>query len=272
MSLGGGVSTTLDNAVARSIADGVTYAVAAGNESANACNGSPSRVGAAITVGSTTASDARSSFSNFGTCVDVFAPGSSITSSWSTSDTATNTISGTSMATPHVTGAAALYLQGHTTALPAAVASAITTNATPNVVGNPGTGSPNRLLFTDPPGAGTPTPTPTATATVTATPTATATPAACATSFANTLSSGASFYTPSCQATSTYTHRGTLRGPARTDFDLYLEKLSGSTWQTVAYGYTTSNNEDVTYSGTPGSYRWRVHAYSGSGSFTLEIS
>ena len=112
MSLGGGVSTALDQAVANSIAAGVSYAIAAGNSNANACNSSPARVASANTVGSTTSTDARSSFSNFGTCVDLFAPGSSITSSWSTSDTATNTISGTSMATPHVAGALALYLRG----------------------------------------------------------------------------------------------------------------------------------------------------------------
>src|SRR6185436_887299 len=91
MSLGGGVSTALDTAVSNSIADGVTYAIAAGNDNANACNSSPARVASAITVGSTTTTDARSSFSNFGTCVDIFAPGSSITSSWRTSDTVTNT-------------------------------------------------------------------------------------------------------------------------------------------------------------------------------------
>ncbi|MGH3369314.1 MAG: S8 family peptidase, partial [Nocardioidaceae bacterium] len=99
MSLGGGVSSALDSAVQSSINAGVTYAVAAGNDNgADACNGSPSRVGAALTVGSSTSSDARSSFSNIGTCLDLFAPGSSITSAWHTSNTATNTISGTSMA------------------------------------------------------------------------------------------------------------------------------------------------------------------------------
>lgn len=147
MSLGGGISSALDTAVNNSINDGVTYAVAAGNETQNACNVSPARVANAITVGSTTTSDARSSFSNFGTCVDIFAPGSSITSAWRTSDTATNTISGTSMATPHVAGVAALFLETNPTASPATVTAAIINSSTPNKVTNAGTGSPNRLLF-----------------------------------------------------------------------------------------------------------------------------
>src|SRR4051812_29979313 len=102
MSLGGGASATLDTAVQNSINAGVTYAIAAGNDGLNACNYSPARVAAAITVGNSTSTDARASTSNYGTCLDLFAPGTSITSSWYTSDTATNTISGTSMATPHV--------------------------------------------------------------------------------------------------------------------------------------------------------------------------
>ncbi|MBO3736981.1 S8 family peptidase [Actinoplanes flavus] len=147
MSLGGGASTSIDTAVRNSIAAGITYAVAAGNSNANACNYSPARVPTAITVGATTSTDARASYSNYGSCLDIFAPGSSIISSWYTSTTATNTISGTSMASPHVAGAAALVLSRNPGYTPAQVSSALTTNATPNVVTSPGTSSPNRLLF-----------------------------------------------------------------------------------------------------------------------------
>ncbi|MGB8946896.1 MAG: S8 family peptidase [Streptomyces sp.] len=146
MSLGGGASTTLDNAVKNSIADGVSYAVAAGNEGVNASSSSPARVPAAITVGATSNTDAKASWSNYGSVLDIFAPGVSITAGWNTSDTATNTISGTSMATPHVAGAAAVYLAGHTSATPAQVASALVNGATTGKVTSPGTGSPNRLL------------------------------------------------------------------------------------------------------------------------------
>ena len=147
MSLGGGASTALDNAVANSISSGVSYALAAGNSNANACSSSPARVASAITVGSTTSTDARSSFSNYGTCLDIFAPGSSITSAWYTSNSATNTISGTSMASPHVAGAAALVLSATPSATPAQVRDRLVTTSTPNVVTGAGTGSPNRLLF-----------------------------------------------------------------------------------------------------------------------------
>ncbi|MCX4740102.1 S8 family peptidase [Streptomyces antibioticus] len=146
LSLGGGASSTLDTAVRNSIASGVTYAVAAGNSNANASSYSPARVTEAITVGATTSTDARASYSNYGSVLDIFAPGSSITAGWYTSDTATNTISGTSMATPHVAGAAAVYLAGHTSATPAQVATALTSGATTGKVTSPGTGSPNRLL------------------------------------------------------------------------------------------------------------------------------
>jgi PKD repeat protein len=148
LSLGGGASASVDDAVTRAVNAGVTVVVAAGNDGQNACNYSPARAASAITVGSTTSTDARSSFSNFGTCVDVFAPGSSITSAWHTGTTATNTISGTSMASPHVAGAAALVLQGNPDASPALVTAALVTNAVADAVTSAGTGSPNRLLNT----------------------------------------------------------------------------------------------------------------------------
>jgi hypothetical protein len=148
MSLGGYPNAVLDDAVTASIASGVTYAVSAGNARDSACNYSPARVPGALTVAATTTADSRdTSYSNFGPCVDIFAPGTGITSAWSTSDTATKTISGTSMAAPHVSGVAALYLQANAGASAAQVGRAITAVATTGTVANAGTGSPNRLLY-----------------------------------------------------------------------------------------------------------------------------
>lgn len=147
LSLGGGASAAMDAAVAGAVAKGVTMVVAAGNSNANACNSSPARAPSAITVGATTSTDARASFSNFGSCVDIFGPGVNITSAWNTSPDAVNTISGTSMATPHVAGIAALALAANATASPAAVASFLTANATLNHISAVGTGSPNLLAF-----------------------------------------------------------------------------------------------------------------------------
>jgi subtilisin family serine protease len=153
MSLGGGVSSALDTAVNNSINDGVSYAVAAGNgdflgRQQNACNYSPARVAAAMTISATDSSDRKASWANYGSCVDWFAPGVSITSSWYNSNTATRTISGTSMATPHTAGVAALYLQSNPGASPSTVRTALYNNTTKGIVTSSSTTN-NHLLFTN---------------------------------------------------------------------------------------------------------------------------
>ena len=265
MSLGGGASSALDTAVSNSIADGVTYALAAGNSNANACNSSPARTPNAITVGATTSSDARASFSNYGTCVDIFAPGSSITSAWYTSNTATNTISGTSMASPHVAGAAAVYLEANPSATPAQVASALIAAATTGKVTSPGTGSPNRLLYIAPPGGGGTNPPPTRHRAVPARSTDTGSLAGTR-QRRRTRPNGGSYTTTVSGA-----HRGCLTGTGR-DFDLVpaeVERLDVGDRRPL--GGVDLDRVDQ-YTGTAGTYRWRVYSYSGAGSFTLNWS
>ncbi|MCP3138812.1 S8 family peptidase [Pyxidicoccus xibeiensis] len=147
MSLGGDVDQALDDAVRRSIAAGVTYVVAAGNEDKDACKHSPARTPEAITVAATDSKDGRASFSNWGDCVDVFAPGNKITSSWHYGDKETRELSGTSMASPHVAGVAALFLELNPTATPETVAGELFANSTTDIVANPGWCSPNRMAY-----------------------------------------------------------------------------------------------------------------------------
>jgi subtilisin family serine protease len=147
MSLGGGASQTVDDAVAGSIASGVSYSVASGGSATDACNFSPARVPEAITVSATDRNDNAASFTNVGPCLDIWAPGVDITSAWNTDDNATNTISGASMAAPHVAGGAAIHLSANPGASPQEVRDALVNNGTHGVVQNPGPGSPNVLLY-----------------------------------------------------------------------------------------------------------------------------
>ncbi|RKR85795.1 peptidase inhibitor I9 [Micromonospora pisi] len=269
MSLGGPFDQGVNDAVTRSIADGVVYGIAAGNEySSNACNVSPASTPNAITVGATESNDARATYSNIGTCLDIFAPGSGITSAWYTSNTATNTISGTSMATPHVVGAAALVLSASPAYTPQQVRDKLVNDATNGVVTNPGAGSPNKLLYIGnvvpptqdfsiavAPAAGTVNPGQSATATVSTTTTvgspqsvalsASGLPAGATASFspATVTSGGSSALTIS---TTTATPPGTYpvtitgTGPVTTQATTYSLTVNG------APGCTQTNGNDLT--------------------------
>jgi len=240
MSLGGGYSAALNDAVTNSIASGVTYSVAAGNSGDNACNYSPASTPGALTVAATDSTDTKPVWSDFGSCVDVFAPGVSITSDWIGSTTATNTISGTSMATPHVTGLAALYLQDAPYSTPATVNRVITTDAVTGVVSNPA-GSPNRL----------------------------------ARKWNSSLSgTGATSYEP--DGAYWYQNAGYiqawLQGSSGTDTDLYLQQWNGSTWINVASSISITPQERIVYNGTAGYYRAEAYAYSGGGTYDIWVT
>ncbi|WNG42948.1 S8 family serine peptidase [Archangium minus] len=237
MSLGGGGNQAVDDAVRRSIAAGVTYAVAAGNDYADACTKSPARTAEAITVGATDSSDTRPAWSNYGTCVDLFAPGVGITSAYHTGGTAS--MDGTSMAAPHVAGAAALYLQSNPSALPGTVNLVLANNSSAGRVSNAGSGSPNRLLFSPP------------------------TSTACGALFAG-QALGPDQSLSSCNGKAVLAHQG--------DGNVVVYDRLGALWSTTTWGTSTSSfvmqgdGNLVLYSST-GSPLWSSNTYGRPGAF-----
>ncbi len=279
MSLGGGATDAVDTAVANSVSSGVTYAIAAGNSSADACGYSPARAPTAITVGATTSTDARASYSNFGSCVDIFAPGSSITSDWNTSDTATNTISGTSMATPHVAGSAALYLGDHPGSSPATVSSGLLAAATTGRVTDPGAGSPNLLEYVGGSVSSPPTTTTAPPTTTTAPPTTTTAPPTTTTAPPTTLPATA----PGAPSLSGKSARKSARlswtvpangGSAITGYQVFRAPSGSSTFtlRTTVSGSTTTFNDNGLKTGSAYSYRVSAVNAIGTGNFSNTVT
>ena len=246
LSIGGGLSSTLNSAIARGTADGITMVVAAGNDGLDACSYSPSSEPSAITVGATTSVDARATYSNTGTCVDIFAPGSSIVSDYIGSTTATATMSGTSMASPHVAGVAALYLQTNPTATPATVASTLLTAATNGLPTNAGIGSPSKLLYSAS-FAAAPTTVPTAPPTLTAT--------------AADRSVSLAWTTPSSNG-----------GSAITDYIIQFTSGSNTTWTTFVDGVSIALATTVTGLTSGVVYTFRVAAVNTVGTSPTSVT
>jgi len=262
MSLGGGASNSLDSAVRNSVAAGVVHVVAAGNSTQDACSSSPAREPLAITVGATNSTDERASFSNYGSCLDIFAPGVNILSANSSGDGATATLSGTSMAAPHVAGAVALYLQAAPNAPPAMVADILLNTSTSNVVGNPGTGSPNRLLYAEFGSLPTPTPTvtgtpPTATPTATPRPTNTATPTPPA-------PTNDEIGQALAIAVSPFEHRMNTKNATLASDDPVLLCAGNRGGSTVWYRFTASSNGILTLTTEGSSYDTVLAVFSGT--------
>lgn len=255
MSIGGSASTALETAVDSLVGAGLSVVAAAGNNGGSACNYSPGNARSALTVGASTQSDTLAYFSNYGWCVDLFAPGMAITSSWQTNNTALNTINGTSMAAPLVSAAVARYLEGRPGALPSEVAAHILDGASDDKLIGLDAASPNQLLYMGPSDDGC---------------------AVCGRYSAMLAQPGAYSYQPDGGyfESDAGPHRAELHGPDGADFDLDLwwwDAEQGG-WRVVARATSPSARETLTYDGPAGLYLWRVAAYSGSGTYTLDIT
>ncbi len=264
MSLGGGPSWALDQAVRNTIAAGIPVVIAAGNENTDACYGSPNRVTEAITVGATRWDDKRWSSSNYGACVDIMAPGASILSTYRQHDSALANLSGTSMAAPHVTGVMAMLRQRDPEASVEELTAQLLDSAIEGRVGDL-KGSPDRLLSSQVPplsgGGDDPSPP--------------QDDCEGCTSHEGTLSqSGQIHWQPDgtyYHAENAGQHQAILAGPSDADFDLFLYRWDGGQWQRIAASESASSNETITIDGAPGYYIWQVKSYSGAGAYTLGL-
>ena len=258
MSLGGGASDAMDQAVEAAIKEGITFVLAAGNSSADACNSSPARVRSAITVGSTTKKDSRSGFSNYGKCLDIFAPGSDITSAVNSNDSATATMSGTSMASPHVAGAVALILEEMPNLSPLEVNNILQERSSRRAIQGIKVGSPNYLLYIGTDSFKYPNPQPSP-------------DCPDCTVYSENISKAGGEMTIEVEYDAQQV-TAKLFGPDGTDFDLFLEKkhwLFG--WRSQAFSTDPKSEELIIHDLAAGKYRWKVVSESGAGDFALAV-
>ena len=267
MSLGGGPSWSLDQAVRNTIAAGIPIVIAAGNENTDACYGSPNRVAEAVTVGATRWDDKRWSASNYGACVDIMAPGASILSTYNAHDSAIANLSGTSMAAPHVTGVMAMLRQRDPEASVDELTALLIDSAIEGRVSDL-KGSPDRLLSSQLPplsGGGDDPVQP---------PPDDGTCETCTTHEGNLTQAGEVQWQPDgtyYHADTSGQHQATLAGPTGADFDLFLYRWDGAQWQRIASSESASSNETIAVDGAPGYYIWQVKSYSGTGAYTLTL-
>jgi len=266
MSLRGSANDAIDKAVNDAIDAGVTFVVAAGNDTDDACHWSPARVANAITVGAINNEDSRPSWSNYGECVNIFAPGVDILSAGIDSDDDTETMSGTSMASPHVAGVVALYLEDHQNATPSNVRQAIYDTATPGRVSNRN-GSANLIVFS---GLTAPDDNDDGDGGSDDDNNAPCSGDSCEHYTGKLAKKGDKAYQPNGKQfdASAGTHKGWLRGPSDADFDLYLLKWDGFWgWEVVARSESDDSEESITYKGSAGTYVWYIYSYEGSGDY-----